>query len=168
MMAVTIFQRNLPGQSLSHCGHIQPAEDFWLETGKLPSLSMLLGTWSWLLPIRLGLTLEDMSWLEEPVENLNGHHYCQRMETFLSKLTVVNQWMIGQYKVISGHSRSFQGPSRSFQVILGSFQSQSNINPRSIKVTQGSFQGHSRSFQGHYWVIPESIQGHSRVNLRPI
>ena len=44
-------------------------EDFWPESGKLPSLSALMGPRSWLIPKKLGLTVEDMSWLEVPVEN---------------------------------------------------------------------------------------------------
>ena len=48
-------------------------EDFWPESGKLPSLSALMGPRSWLIPKRLGLTVEDMSWLEVPVENWSDY-----------------------------------------------------------------------------------------------
>ena len=49
-----------------------------------------MGPRSWLIPKRLGLTVEDISWLKVPVENWSDYSGYMKLQYFLSNLTVVN------------------------------------------------------------------------------
>ena len=58
------------------------SEEFWTGSQDLPSLSLLMGSRSWLIPNLLKLSSEDMVWLKEPVESWMNYTSYNRMKLF--------------------------------------------------------------------------------------
>ena len=64
--------------------------DFWPEGGEMPSLANFVGPNSWLLPTLLGLTDENMEWLQLDVGHWELMSSYRRFASLVSNLPVVN------------------------------------------------------------------------------
>ena len=64
--------------------------EFWPKSGKMTSLSTLVGPRSWLLPHLLGLSAEDMAWLNLDIQHWSLTSGFQRFSAIIKKMLVVN------------------------------------------------------------------------------
>ena len=108
-------------------------EDFWPESGKLPSLSALMGPRSWLIPKRLGLTVEDISWLKVPVENWSDYSGYMKLQYFLSNLTVVNDGTEITIRLIQDFVGSCQNEELRQNILLSVEQKRKDVPYRARK-----------------------------------